>query len=256
MQKTHRNWFLYFLTTLKAGGDKRQSIWVRFILWMSQVVMNRRVFRYGSDDVANDVPNWMLTTSFCKLLMARIQRGYTIIKCFRLFCSMQILCQFSPAIFSNFRSYFVSSPLCFFYSMCFFLLYLCRSITSTNRTNQLHTFPQWATVKYVTVAKVDGYQTIYARKLRIIGNSFWWLAFWCTRLTCAMDMAVWLNHRADHQHFDMDFKHRQIIMIMNYTAVDLRDSKKTEESVENAVMPGVSWIEFDFGWAFFDFELQ
>lgn len=139
MQKTHRNWFLYFLTTLKAGGDKRQSIWVRFILWMSQVVMNKRVFRYGSDDVANDVPNWMLTTSFCKLLMARIQRGYIIIKCFRLFCSMQILCQFSPANFSIFVH--ISSPLLYVsFILCvfFFSIFADRLRARTAQTNCTH----------------------------------------------------------------------------------------------------------------------
>lgn len=162
---------------------------------------------------------------------------------------------FVPVLTGNFFQFSFIFRLLSFMFLLFYVFFSSLSL-QIDYEHEPHTFPQWATVKYVTVAKVDGYQTIYARKLRIIGNSFWWLAFWCTRLTCAMDMAVWLNHRADHQHFDMDFKHRQIIMIMNYTAVDLRDSKKTEESVENAVMPGVSWIEFDFGWAFFDFELQ
>lgn len=55
--------------------------------------------------------------------MARIQRGYIIIKCFRLFCSMQILCQFSPANFSIFVH--ISSPLLYIsFILCVFSLSL------------------------------------------------------------------------------------------------------------------------------------
>lgn len=140
----------------------------------------------------------------------------------------------------------------------FFIFILFSAIADRLRARTSHkeftNFQKWR-VNRVTaetapppVAKVVGYQTIYAQKSRIIGNLYWWLEFWCTRLTCATVTVVLLSRRVGHQRSDMDSKHRQITTIMNYIAAVLHDNSVMVESVESAVTHGVSRWSFFLIW--------
>lgn len=140
----------------------------------------------------------------------------------------------------------------------FFIFILFSAIADRLRARTSHkeftNFQKWR-VNRVTaetapppVAKVVGYQTIYAQKSRIIGNLYWWLEFCCTRLTCATVTVVLLSRRVGHQRSDMDSKHRQITTIMNYIAAVLHDNSVMAESVESAVTHGVSRWSFFLIW--------